>query len=185
MARKFKIFTILSVLLFLIFLIWNLLSPANVLLSLCITCGVFSYHFLMRLAVGHVIHACFRNRMNYRRRWFRQCAFEPRLFALLHVEKWSKRVPTYSPDTFSVKKHSWEEIAMATCQAETVHEIIVVFSFLPILLIIPFGTPLVFVTTSLLAALVDTYFVIIQRYNRPRIVALMERIEKRKMRHNQ
>jgi len=185
MARKFKILTIISVLFFLIFFTWHLISPADALFTACITFGVCSYHFLMRLAVGGIVDAIFHNHMNYRKRHFQPRKFEPRLYAVLRVEKWNKHVPTYSPDTFSVKKHSWEEIAMATCQAEIVHEVIVVLSFLPILLSIPFGTSLVFATTSLCAALVDTYFVIIQRYNRPRILALMARIAQRRARHNQ
>ena len=53
-----------------------------------------------------------------------------------------------------------------------------VLSFIPIFAAIPFGALGVFITTSVLAACYDGMFVIMQRYNRPRIVRL---IEKRRM----
>ena len=41
-------------------------------------------------------------------------------------------MPTYDPTLFGPQIHSWDEIAQDMCQAELVHETIVVFSFLPI-----------------------------------------------------
>ena len=84
-------------------------------------------------------------------------------------------MPTYNPAVFDPKLHSWEEIAQAMCQAELVHEIIVLLSFLPLLAAIPFGAFPVFLITSLLAALYDFSFVIMQRYNRPRIIRFIEK----------
>ena len=69
-----------------------------------------------------------------------------------------------------VKTHTWDEIAQAMCQAELVHETIVILSFLPILAGIRFGAYPVFIITSVLAAAFDMMFVIMQRYNGPRIV---------------
>ena len=82
-------------------------------------------------------------------------------------------MPTYDPSLFDPKLHSWEEIAQAMCQAELVHETIVVLSFLPLLGAIPFGSFGVFLITSVLAALYDLSFVIMQRFNRPRIMKLI------------
>ncbi len=62
-------------------------------------------------------------------------------------------------------------------QAELVHRIIMVLSFLPLLLIIPYGVPGIFIATSAAACLLDLIFVMIQRYNRPRIVRLLKRCE--------
>lgn len=50
------------------------------------------------------------------------------------------------------------------------HRIIMVLSFVPLLFIIPFGEPAVFAITSVAACLIDCTFVIIQRYNRPRVL---------------
>lgn len=89
-----------------------------------------------------------------------------------------KIIPTYSPETFDITNKSIEEIIGATCQAEVVHEIIMLFSLLPIALIPIFGEPIVFIVTSVLSMMIDSIFVILQRYNRPRLIKLMKRIKK-------
>lgn len=65
------------------------------------------------------------------------------------------------------------------CGAEIVHEVNVVVSFVPVVLsvIVPVlrSTVLVFVLTSVAVAIFDMLFVIIQRYNRPRMLKLMRR----------
>ena len=65
------------------------------------------------------------------------------------------------------------------CQAELVHEAIVLLSFLPLTMTPVFGAMTVFLLTSLAAACFDTLFVLMQRYNRPRILALLERRQAR------
>jgi hypothetical protein len=47
---------------------------------------------------------------------------------------------------------------------------------MPILAIIWFGVPLAFIITSILSALFDLMFVIMQRYNRNRILRLKARL---------
>ena len=84
-------------------------------------------------------------------------------------------MPSYDPELFSPRKHSWSEIAQAMCQAELVHSTIIPLSFLPLLAAIPWGDFPVFFITSLLAACYDALFVIMQRYNRPRILRLIEK----------
>ena len=68
---------------------------------------------------------------------------------------------------------------MATAQAEIVHEVIIVFSLLSMLFIIPFGEPAVFIVTAVCASLFDLIFVIMQRYNRPKLVRYIERLERK------
>ena len=67
-----------------------------------------------------------------------------------------------------------DEIAQAMCQAELVHETIVILSFVPVAFSAVFGAFWVFLITSLCAAAFDLMFVIIQRYNRPRIIRLIK-----------
>ena len=50
----------------------------------------------------------------------------------MKVKSWKDRMPTYEAETFSFELHSMEEIAMAMCQSEVVHEIIILFSFIVI-----------------------------------------------------
>ena len=89
------------------------------------------------------------------------------------MKKWKKYFPTYDPNVFDKKQHSWDEIAAATCQSELVHETIVVLSFLPIVFSVWFGATLVFTLTSIFSALFDLTFVMIQRYNRPRVLKVL------------
>ena len=63
------------------------------------------------------------------------------------------------------------------CGAELVHEVIILFSFLPLLFTIPFGAFPVFLITSLLAAMYDSIFVVAQRSNRPRLVRILQKKE--------
>jgi len=147
----------------------------SVWLSLTITFATTAYHFIMRLTIGHIINAVFHNNIDYTKQWFKPYRFEKKLYASLKVHKWKDKLPTYSPDFFKLSKNNLELIAGSMCQAEIVHEIIAVLSFLPIIASRWFGSTLVFTFTSIAAALFDLLFVILQRYNRPRIIAILKR----------
>ena len=141
----------------------------SVLLTLAITMGTCFYHFAMRLAVGHGINAIFRNNMNYNRWWFKERKLEMKFYGFLRVKKWKKLMPTYNPEYFDMRKHSVEEIIQATCQAEIVHEVNMVLSFVPVIFTIWFGSLVAFLVTSSVAFCFDGIFVIMQRFNRPRL----------------
>ncbi len=143
--------------------------------SCAISFGTTAYHFCMRFAVAGVVSAVMRNRADYRAERYRLRAWEKKLYDRLRVKRWKNLLPTYQPESFDPRLHSWEEIAQATCQAEIVHAIIVALSFLPIVCIVWFGEPVVFIVTSVLAAALDLLFVVAQRYNRARIVKLIRR----------
>ncbi len=151
----------------------------TVVYALAITAGTVLYHFAMRLVVGYSIHGVFRNRMRGTRWWFRERAFEPALYRLLRVRRWKERVPTFAPGTFDVRERTLDELIGATCQAEVVHEVIMLLSFVPLLGAIPFGEFWVFFGTSVAACLFDGVFVVLQRFNRPRLVRLAAREERR------
>ena len=132
----------------------------------------------MRLLVGLAYDVGRNNRADYCKPWFRQKTFEPKLYETLRVKSWKGKMPTYEGDLFDPRKHSWDEIAQAMCQAELVHETIAVLSFLPLFAVRRFGSFGVFLITSVLSALLDLMFVTMQRYNRPRVVRLAERQNK-------
>ena len=152
-----------------------IISRSGLCFSLAITFWTTAYHFLMRLIVGHLIDGILHNTVDYGRKWFRQSRFESALYSKLKVKKWKTRMPTYAPQNFDSRVHSWDEIAGAMCQAELVHEVIIVLSFLPVAASVFFGAFWVFFVTSLLAACYDGMFVIMQRYNRPRIIKLINK----------
>ena len=180
MAKIMNRIALLSSLLTAIFVALYANTERDIMLTLAITFGTIAYHFVMRLITGSVIHLLLNNHVHYHRRWFRVSTMEEKLYKKLKVKKWKGKMATYDPRFFDRKLHSWDEIAQATCQAELVHEVIIVLSFLPVFAAIPFGALPVFVITSVLAACFDAMFVVMQRYNRPRILKLIENSEKTK-----
>lgn len=146
----------------------------SVLFSFTVAFGTCFYHFGVRLIVGHSIDAIFHNKMNYNRWWFRERNFEARLYKILHIQNWKKHLPTYNSDYYDIKKHSIEEIIQTTCQSEIVHEINMVMSFVPVIFTIWFGALFAFLITSCVACVFDSTFVILQRYNRPRLRRLLK-----------
>lgn len=151
------------------------LVPHDWLLSATITTGTTFYHFAMRLVVGTIVPHCVHNPMKYR--WFHQKSFEPRLYAALRVKQWKDHMPTYDPASFSLRHNSLERIVYNSCVSEAVHAVIVLFSFVPILFSLWWDALPVFLITSILAALFDSCFIIMQRYNRPRLVRILRKKE--------
>jgi hypothetical protein len=138
------------------------------LLSIAVTFGTTFYHFAMRLLVGTLVP----NTLSCNARWFQQRPWESDLYRKLKVKNWKKHLPTYDPDAFSLDLHTPEQILANMCQAEVVHEIIVLCSFLPLAAVPFLGALPVFLITSILSAAADLIFTIAQRYNRPRILRL-------------
>ena len=118
------------------------------------------------------------HKFDYKARWFQPKAFESALYQKLRIRKWKKYIPTYNPDSFSLKSNSLEQILQNMCQAEVVHLLIIAASFLPLLLSFLWDSFGVFLVTSLLSAAFDLVFVIAQRYNRPRFIRLLAKTDR-------
>lgn len=142
--------------------------------SLAITFGTVFYHFAMRLAVGSVVP----NRFDFNHLWFRQSAFEGKLYKLLKLRRWKGKMPTYDPRLFSTQYYTPEQIAKNMCQAEVVHEVIILLSFVPLLFALLWDSFWVFFSTSIISAAIDCVFVMMQRYNRPRLLKLLQRSDR-------
>ena len=91
------------------------------------------------------------------------------------VKKWKGKALTYNPEAFSLKAHTLEEIADTTAKSEADHWINEIISLTTLLFAIPWGMLWLFALTAFLAMVFDAQFILIQRYNRPRIVKLMKR----------
>lgn len=154
-------------------------------LSLAITFGTTSYHVVMRLLVGLAFRAVMQNKADYKKRWYQVGRHEMAFYEKLSIKNWKRRMPTYDRTLFDPRVHTWVEIAQAMCQAELIHETIVLLSFLPIAAGIWFGAYPVFIATSALAAGCDMLFVMMQRYNRQRIMKLLERESIREQNHSE
>ena len=179
MKKIIKSITIISFILTLLFSAVYFHTENSASLSLAITMGTTLYHFAMRLAVGFFYDRIMNNKADIGRWWYQTKGFEKRIYNWLNVKNWKGIMPSYEPELFDPHKHTWNEIAQAMCQAELVHETIILLSFVPILFAKLFGALPVFVITSLLAAAFDMIFVIMQRYNRPRVIKLAERERKK------
>jgi hypothetical protein len=95
--------------------------------------GTTLYHFAMRLAVGFFYDRIMNNKADIGRWWYQPKGFEKRIYNWLNVKNWKGIMPSYEPELFDPQKHTWNEIAQAMCQAELVHETIILLSFVPIL----------------------------------------------------
>jgi hypothetical protein len=149
--------------------------PAGWILSVAITTGTTFYHFAMRLLVGTIVPHCVK--CPTKRRWFQSKGFEAGLYKKLNVKQWKDHMPTYDPASFSLRENSLEQVVHNSCVSEAVHEVIILFSFIPILFTLLWGALPVFLITSILAALFDSCFVMMQRYNRPRLLRIISKKE--------
>lgn len=157
-----------------LFAVFAIITDNSVCITLAITFGTTFYHFAMRLFVGKVVG----HRFNYKNFWFREKFFEKSFYKTLRVKKWKNKMPTFNPDSYLTKANVSMEIVNTMCRNEVIHEIIALLSFVPILFSLFFDALWVFVITSVIACLFDLIFVIMQRYNRPRIIRIMERQKK-------
>lgn len=141
-----------------------------------VTMFTVMYHLWLRIIMGKVTK---RFKIDYRHFWFRERGFEKKLYKLLRVRKWKEKVLTYDPDMFSQEKHSLDEIAMQMAKAETDHWINELISLSTLLFALLWGQLWIFLLTAILAMLFDAQFIIVQRFNRPIVLRLLERKKKR------
>ena len=135
------------------------------------------YHFWVRIIMGNVTKL-FKNKINYKQWWFKERNFEKKLYKLLNVKQWKDKALTYNPETFSLKEHSLEEIANTMAKSEVDHWINELISLSTLLFAIPWGAFTIFLVSAIFAMIFDSQFIIIQRYNRPRIVKILEKKQK-------
>lgn len=130
------------------------------------------YHFWVRIIMGNISKLF---KINYKQWWFKERAFEKGLYKLLKVKKWKNKALTYDPEAFSLKNHSLEEIANTMAKSEVDHWMNELIALSTVLFSIWWGQFWIFLITALAACLFDAQFIIIQRYNRPRLVRILEK----------
>ena len=136
------------------------------------------YHFWVRIIMGNV-SKLFKKNINYNQWLFRERKFEKKLYDLLSVKDWKGKALTYNPESFSLKEHSLEEIANTMAKSEVDHWINEAISLSTLLFAIPWGAFWIFLVSAIVAMIFDSQFIIIQRYNRPRVVKILEREKKK------
>lgn len=152
-------------------------NKSEVVLWIGITAFTIMYHFWVRIIMGN-FSKLFKNHINYKQWWFKERKFEKKIYKLLKVKKWKDKALTYNPDSFSLKEHTLEEIANTMAKSEVDHWINEIISISTIFFAIPWGKFWIFFVTAFAAMIFDSQFIIIQRYNRPRVIKALERKEK-------
>ena len=100
--------------------------------------------------------------------WFRQRNWEKNLCKAIRLKKWKAGILTYSKKLFA-PGISKERVMINMTQSEVVHELIFALSFLPLLLGKQFGHFALLAVLCAIFALANVPFILIQRFNRPRI----------------
>ena len=174
---KKSMFVISGITLVLTFVFFGLFvgQKQSVFLTLGVTSMTICYHFTVRMAIGTVCDFIMKNKVDYSRSWFSEKSFEKSLYKKLKVKCWKDFLPTFRGEYFSLKQHSIEEVLGAGCQAEIIHWLCIAASLLAMLFAIPFGSFGIFCATSVIGSLADLVYVIIQRYNRPRLIRARDR----------
>ena len=175
MKKNMVSMTLISLIVLLVSGVIYHFTENRIFFSVAITFGTIFYHLAVRLAVGYLVDARYHNRMDYTKKWFAEKSFERKLYKKIQVKKWKKWFPTFNPEDFDIKSRSMSEIVQVTCQSEIVHEVNMVLSFVPLAFSVWFGSFGVFLLTSCAAFFYDSIFVIMQRYNRPRMIRLIKK----------
>ena len=153
------------------------INDSKIILWTGIVTFTIMYHFWVRIIMGNV-SKLFKKHINYKQWWFKERKFEKKLYKFLHVKDWKDKALTYNPEHFSLKHNSLETIANTIAKSEVDHWINEVISVSTIFFAIPWGGLWAFLISAVVAMIFDSQFIIIQRYNRPRIVKILEREKK-------
>ncbi len=140
-----------------------------------------TYHLWMRIIMGNVSKLF---KVSYKHLWFKENAFEKKLYTFLKVKKWKRKALTYNPELYSVKDRTLEEIADTTAKSELDHWINEIISIVSIFFVFLWGCAPAFIISAVAAMLFDAQFIVVQRYNRPIVLRLMSARERIKNKNN-
>lgn len=167
--------SVLSILSFYMYYIVG--SKSEGLLWVGIISVLIVYQFSLRLIFGTVNSHL---PISYRQRLFKELGFEKSIYKRVHVKKWKHKVPTYNPELFVLEDFTMEEIASTMAKVEADHWANVLISFSTLLFIFIWGRAWFFVPVVIFAVLFDLVFISIQRFNRPRVLKIIEKEESRR-----
>jgi len=156
----------------------NICTNYLVLLTGIVTFTIM-YHFWVRIIMGNV-SKLFKKHIKYNQAFFKERKFEKGLYKFLHVKEWKGKALTYNPESFSLKEHSLEEIANTMTKSEVDHWINEIISLTSIFFAFIWPNLFwAFLISAIVAMIFDSQFIIIQRYNRPRVIKLLEKETKK------
>ena len=139
------------------------------------------YHFWVRIIMGNVLKL-FKKHITYKQYFFREKKFEKKFYDFIKVKSWKDKVLTYAPQEFDLKENSLETVANNMAKAELDHWINSLISISTISFGCISNVFWPFIVSAIFAMAFETQFIVLQRYNRPRVVKIIEREEKNKNR---
>ena len=142
-----------------------------------VTAFTIVYQLGLRLEFG-AITTKFKEKLSTKQFLFKERKFEQKLYKILKVKKWKSKALTYDPDAFNLKKNTKEQVLQTMLKSELDHWINELISLSTLLFAFIWGEFAIFLVTCILAMLFDAQFILIQRFNRPRIERLINK-EKR------
>ena len=118
MPKVMKMITAIGILVTLVTMIIYQNNNSSIFLTLAITFGTITYHFGMRLLIGWLIMILMKNKADYTKQWYQLHSWEKAFYKKIKIKRWKNKMPTYRPQDFSPKEHSWHEIAQTMCQSD-------------------------------------------------------------------
>ncbi|MFR7829956.1 MAG: hypothetical protein ACLU3F_00170 [Blautia wexlerae] len=115
MKKAMKSTMVVAVLATIIFTILYRTIENGVMLSLAITAGTISYHFVIRYVVAGIFNSVMQNRADLSKTWYQQRTWEETLYKKLHVKKWKSKMPTYEPANFDLRIHIHRKKLQGRC----------------------------------------------------------------------
>lgn len=157
---------------FVVFYAVFLFSRTNAFFKITVLFGVLLYHCVMRLFLNWFCKNLKSRPWNNTNKWFRERKFEKAIYNILNVSKWKDSVPNYDPEDFDVRSKKLSKIISNSCRVEVTHLAIIVLGFLPVLLplFMTGGSFWAMFWIGVVAGICELPFVIVQRYNRPRML---------------
>ena len=149
----------------------------DVVLYTGVTAFTIVYQLGLRLLFG-VLTNSFKDKLTTKQFLFKERKFEKKLYATLKVKKWKKRALTYDPEAFNLRKNTKKQVLQTMLKSELDHWINELISLSTLAFALIWGEFGIFLVTCILAMLFDAQFILIQRFNRPRVERLIEKENK-------
>ena len=137
------------------------------------------YHFGLRIFMGTITS---KLKIDYRHPWYKTRKFEKGLYRFLKVRSWKDKVLTFEPDKYDFKNRTLDELATTMSKSELDHWINELISLFSLLFILLWGCAPAFLISAFFAMLFDAQFIIVQRYNRPIVLRLINAKERKRQR---
>lgn len=135
-------------------------------ISMFVASEMILFHFLPPFVIPFSVIA-YKTKSPF---WFKQSKFDKWFYKKIKIREWKNKVPSYDDSLFSLKMRSKEQIIKGMIQSGNVHLFLIFLSFVPIILGKYFSHYTEMIIMAVIFSIVHIPFVVIQRFNIPRVV---------------